>query len=399
MEKTNNIQSVLKEIAMVLVTHSTLDISLMEGTPGVVLFLNNYADYSKNENLNLKANQYYNDLIDKINNTEEPVSFTYCDGLVGFLSFCNHFESENGEDYTVNDSSTDEFLAEIMFDDLLKGEYDFLHNALGIFHYMVLKIQTSKTPEHKIILLSILKKALELLEDVAIKDADGYRWDHPVYNHPVYSNKPFFNMGLAHGLPGILLIISSAHLLNIDNTRTERMINQSLKFILNHKGLQSNNVSQFQTYITTESELPYNSRLAWCYGDLSISLAILKAGKALKSDKIIQQALKIALKTLERRSVEDTALIDAEFCHGTAGISHMYGIWYQEQSIKEFNDAQKYWLQETLGHARHPDGLAGFKTYIKDNAWGTDIGMMKGIAGIGLVLISSLTGKRNWDSF
>jgi lantibiotic biosynthesis protein len=52
-----------------------------------------------------------------------------------------------------------------------------------------------------------------------------------------------------------------------------------------------------------------------------------------------------------------------------------------------------------LNNAKHENGLAGYKDYdnVFQNAWIDSYDLLDGISGIGLVLLSQISGSWNWN--
>ena len=137
--------------------------------------------------------------------------------------------------------------------------------------------------------------------------------------------------------------------------------------------------------------------MAWCYGDLGIGIALLQVRKILEKKEYEKKGLEILLKSTQRRNYNETLVTDAGICHGSAGIALIFRRMYYEIGRKEFKEATQYWINQTLHFSRFEDGLAGYKTYIKDG-WKNDYSLLMGISGVGLVLLSYLENdKQDWD--
>ncbi len=81
--------------------------------------------------------------------------------------------------------------------------------------------------------------------------------------------------------------------------------------------------------------------------------------------------------------------MDACFCHGTSGIAHIFNRMWRETGMPECKDAAAYWIGQTLSLAKFEDGLAGYKTWQgTERGFQNEYGLLEGIAGIGLVLLS-----------
>ena len=149
--------------------------------------------------------------------------------------------------------------------------------------------------------------------------------------------------------------------------------------------------------MTETSEAVSKSRLAWCYGDLGIGLALWQAGKAVKNHVWKEKGLDILLQSTKRRALHETSVIDAGICHGSAGLVMIFRRLFFETQRDEFKDVILYWIDQTLNLSRFNDGLAGYKSFVK-NEWICDYSLLTGISGIGLTLLSYLfEDKQEWD--
>jgi len=156
--------------------------------------------------------------------------------------------------------------------------------------------------------------------------------------------------------------------------------------------------SFFPNYLLKNSSHPIlKSRLGWCYGDLGIGSALWQAGKTLSKIEWMNKGLEILLESTQRQSINENSVQDAGICHGSAGIAMVYRRMYLETSIDEFNEATKYWINQTLNFSYFSDGLAGYKTFEK-NGCKLDYSLLSGISGIGLVLLSYKENDlQTWD--
>ena len=143
----------------------------------------------------------------------------------------------------------------------------------------------------------------------------------------------------------------------------------------------------------------HSSRLAWCYGDLGISVALWHASQALGRKDWEQEAIDTILHASKRRGLVENGVVDAGLCHGTAGIAHIFNRMHGYTGLEELKEASNYWFAETLKMARFEDGLAGFKAWQgNERGWVNEPGLLEGIAGIGLALISAVSDiEPAWD--
>jgi hypothetical protein len=143
--------------------------------------------------------------------------------------------------------------------------------------------------------------------------------------------------------------------------KAKELIEKGVAFILNQKLPKDNFHSIYPSLALESTDKLYSSRLAWCYGDLGIGFALLHAGRVLQKNDWIDEAIQTFTHAALRRNLKQNGLVDASFCHGTAGVAHIFNRLYIDIGIKLFKDASDYWFEETLKMAKFNDGLVGYK--------------------------------------
>jgi hypothetical protein len=145
------------------------------------------------------------------------------------------------------------------------------------------------------------------------------------------------------------------------------------------------------------------SRVAWCYGDLGISLALLGAARRAGRPEWEGEALDIA-RRVAGRSPEHAGVADAALCHGTAGNAHLFNRLHHATGEVLFRDAALEWFQRTLAFHQAGQGMGGFFAYTPDledatrDPWAPVPGLLEGAAGIGLALLAALgSAEPVWD--
>jgi len=386
-------KATLESIGAYCLEYQDLSLSLMEGAPGIILFLDQYYEFTGVPAFCERRDYLLRGLIEKIDQSDQ-LSLTYCDGLVGFLTFMCILKEKG---YYNFDEELDEYLNGVMVENLLQGKFDILHGPLGILWYFIIRLRTGTGSDAgRQNIRQYLKNALALLEDAAVKNAMGYRWKSSMALNEHFKDKEVYNMGFAHGQPGVLAIASFACDLLPGDTVAERLVKESARFIVSRAAPQS--PVQFQAYYSPEVEFAYDSRLAWCYGDLSAAFAIHVAAHRLKDNTLAQLGEDLASRSVQRTTPGQTSIFDAELCHGAMGVSHLYGIFHERTNDPVYRTAQVHWLEHALTLSRPSQGIAGFRTHIREDEWGQDAGLLKGVAGIGLGIMSFLGLPRNWDS-
>ncbi len=368
---------------------------LLNGKIGEIFFL---YYYSLIDNSYKKiADELLEQLIDDISSNNTSCLHTYCGGLAG-LGIALLLLKENGFVDSAVDlfDDIDPFLSYKLEYEINLNHYDFLHGALGVGFYF-LKRNESGLPE--------LKKMLNYLEKSAIvdqekgelkwKSIDHYRMINKTPEAPY--NHADFNISLSHGMSSIVIFLAQLIRKDImENEKNIEMLNMAVNYILSQRLDHKKYGSYFPSHSIESDEVLGKSRLGWCYGDLGVAIALLQAGKVLNRGDLIDLSVEIMTFSALRRNLSENIIVDAGICHGSSGVSQIFFRMYKETGMKKFFDAYQYWQSVTLKLAYHPDGLAGYKAYgIRNNAWHNDSGILEGVAGIGLSMLSPL--NCSWD--
>ena len=273
-----------------------------------------------------------------------------------------------------------------------KGDYDYLHKALGIGLYFLSKKENKSSINIEYLLIK--------LERNAERDLNGLKWKS--FNQQ--ENKEVYNLSLSHGIASIITFISQIYKNSIAvNNRTNKLLCEAVSFLLACKSIVPNsyNGSFFPSYVSANDGINKSgSRLAWCYGDLGIGIALWQASQVLLNKEWAKIAIDVLLQTTLRQDPNKEHVIDAGFCHGSSGIAHIYNRMYQYTGNNAFKEAAIYWINDTLSKATFSNGLAGYKAWHlpEHGGWVNESGLLEGIAGIGLVLLSTICEiEPKWD--
>ncbi|HEU4727821.1 MAG TPA: lanthionine synthetase LanC family protein, partial [Kofleriaceae bacterium] len=154
---------------------------------------------------------------------------------------------------------------------------------------------------------------------------------------------------------------------------------------------------RFPAWLPTQPE--WTSRVAWCYGDLGVSVALLSAATATGRDDWREDAIELARESA-RRPPESSQVIDAGLCHGAAGVAHLFNRLAQATGDAELARAADAWFVRTLA-MRRDDAIAGFpRAQPKDGAagWEAVPDLLTGASGVALALHAAISAiEPAWD--
>jgi lantibiotic modifying enzyme len=214
---------------------------------------------------------------------------------------------------------------------------------------------------------------------------------------------PFFeagayDLGIAHGVSGILVFLALCAEADLERNRTARMAHALGRWILAHR-MPPGSPSVFPEAVAMSGE-KYPSRLAWCYGDLAVVTALLRAANACGLDELRGGAMD-ALAEAGRRQPAQSGVADGGLCHGAAGVAHMFRRLYYATGDERTGDAALRWYQFLLDMPYDESGLGGFATSWSEDGKHyaiRDPGLITGAAGIGLTLMSAVGNiEPAWD--
>src|SRR6185436_12774096 len=96
-----------------------------------------------------------------------------------------------------------------------------------------------------------------------------------------------------------------------------------------------------------EEIVPRPTRLAWCYGDPGVSAALMTAARHARKTAWETAALDIARKAAQRPA-DQSGVVDAGLCHGSAGLGHLFNRMHQATGDAALGDAARYWFRHAL---------------------------------------------------
>jgi lantibiotic modifying enzyme len=362
---------------------------LYSGAFGYLLFLFYYSKYSGKKKFVSFTEEYAEQLLDGLSGGIRR--HTYCDGLSGVLYLLIFLKENHFIDMDVSDVQLllDNYLVTMMRHDIIEGYYDFMHGALGVGLYFLKRGDA----------VEYIRELIDFLYETAEKDRTGqtFKWESSVMKNES-EHVPVYNLAMSHGMSSIIIFLSRIIKSGMTDDKITEMLTGAVNYILSQQKDFSKYGFCFPSYLPTDnSGSILRSRLAWCYGDLDVGIALLQAGKALHNTAWQKTGISVLLQSAKRLDLVENFVIDAEICHGSAGIAMIFRRMFLETNRNEFAEATRYWLNQTLNFSRFVDGPAGYKTF-QFKEWKSTCSLLDGIAGIGLVMVSCLFDDRqNWD--
>lgn len=383
-----NYSAILSKIHHCLLNYTTINLnpSLFAGIAGIALYQTLHTEsFDNNENSR--------QIIDCLSETlSDCLQYSFCMGLAGigwFYQFMNDEECfENDINVLLEDF--DLYLSTVLKLLMEKNDTDFLHGATGIAYYFYSR--SKDNPNVNAVLqgyVDALSKLVETEHGLVKLATTEHQTDKTIYN-----------ISLSHGMSAVVSIL--ARIYTIEALRTEQvkqLIEGMVNYILAQEIDKDKHGSFFPNWAIESTDSIYGSRLAWCYGDLGISATLYQVGQIMNRKDWMDKALEVLVyAATKRRDLQNNLVKDACICHGTSGIGQIfYRMWWNTK-MPEFKDAADYWFNETLKMSKFEDGLAGYKVWHAKDGFVNEVGLLEGIAGIGLALTSyAYEMEPRWD--
>lgn len=285
---------------------------------------------------------------------------------------------------------------------LLDGPAETLHYELiaGLAGYGMYLVERLPHPEAE----ALLGRIVDRLEKSMEETPEGLTWHTELQWIPEWQRESLprgcYNLGVAHGVPGVLGFLAEARRAGISDPRIPRLADGLVRWMFANR-LPAGGETVFPSMVVPGEE-PEPTRTAWCYGDLGIAAVLLSAARSFDRADWAEEALELA-RLAARRPLENIKAIDAGLCHGAAGNAHIFLRLHQATGDPEIRDAALFWLRRTLAMRQPGQGCGGYQAWTSEglpgtSRWTAESGFLVGSAGIGLALLGAVSEiEPSWD--
>jgi lantibiotic biosynthesis protein len=283
--------------------------------------------------------------------------------------------------------------------DRWSAPYDLIVGLTGLGVYA---LQRHPRP----VAIECLRRVVERLHECAQHDEHGlYWWTPPAEILDQESRMQYpsgrADLGVAHGVAGAVALLGCICGAGVEQATARPLLEGAVSWLLAHS-VPTEAGPTFPVWVAPAFQ-PSPARCAWCYGDPGIAAALLLAARGVGAAGWEQTAVALACRAAEQPASE-TGIVNANFCHGAAGLAHLYNRMYQAIGEPKLGRAALYWLERTLGFYRRARDAGG--TWVRGNwdpgrrelwTW-TGIELVEGAAGVALVLLAAATSvEPTWD--
>jgi lantibiotic modifying enzyme len=276
--------------------------------------------------------------------------------------------------------------------------YDLVEGLTG---YGVYALQRYPRP----VAFECLRRVVQLLRERAEHDDDGlFWWTPPAEIHEEWRKQypsGRADLGVAHGVAGAIAVLGGICGAGVELATARPLLDGAVRWLL-AQSVPTEAALTFPLWVAPDFE-PSPTRCAWCYGDPGIAAALFLAARGVGDAEWEHAAVALACRSAERPASE-TGVVNAGFCHGAAGLAHIYNRLYQATGEPKLARAAVYWLERTLDfyHLARENGsswVQGSWDAAQKERWTwTGIELVEGAAGVALVLLAAATSVEPlWD--
>lgn len=136
----------------------------------------------------------------------------------------------------------------------------------------------------------------------------------------------YYNLGVAHGIPGVLHFLCQVARIGIDLDAVSRLLDGTLAWFLRQSGSDKERL-RFKSWVSSDGRSS-DARPVWCYGDLGVAAVLVQVAQTTENDALNRSVQEI-LESCLRWPFESYRVQDGGLCHGAIGVAHMYNRIYQ----------------------------------------------------------------------
>ena len=304
----------------------------------------------------------------------EPLTSSLYSGFTGIAWAAETVDRLLGAEGEDRNGDIDEALTSLLRRYPDQAPYDLVHGLTGLGVYALARWPRPAAAQ-------CLLGVVEQLARRARHDRDGvYWWTPPTWKGPQRERyQPGgVDLGVAHGMAGVIPFLARVHRVGLAQQTVRPLLDGAVRWLLAHM-VDTVSGPTVPCFVADDIE-PGPARSAWCYGDPGVAVALLLAARDVGEPAWEAVATALAMGAANRPP-DQSGVVDAGLCHGSAGLAHLFNRMYQMTSEPVLADAARFWVERTLEEpaCKGP-------------------GLLEGAAGVALALeAASTTAEPVWD--
>jgi len=376
------IEEIFKQLDLVIESSKIPDHdSVLTGVTGFALYQFYCGKVLENESKLEKGGELLGSIFSRLSSGNTTLTgHSLASGISGLCLVLSILVEDECIDFDIeeNVSNYDDYLVNRSRDELANKNVDFLHQSLGVVYYFTTRKLTDKVR-------GILENYVYDIINASIHDESGTRF----LNSSGPRSGTSYDLSIAHGLAGVLLILMKIYDLGIMQEEIKSFVLGGVKYMLKfyiENPDPNKQQSMFALGVNREGEVAqYSNMLAWCYGDMNQLALLLVVSRTFKMNDW-DDIIKNATKRLCSRTVEESLIRDSHFCHGASGVCYLFQYLFDISGNDDFLVAKKTWLYTTLEQLS--------KDLKENNYKNKETQFLEGLVGVGFVLLSEIATER-----
>ncbi len=203
------------------------------------------------------------------------------------------------------------------------------------------------------------------------------------------------DLGVAHGVAGVIPFLARASALGAGSPSARALADDAVRWLLAQA--VPGDAGPTIPYFIADGAPRLPARSAWCYGDPGVAAALLVAAEDACEPFWVEEATALGVRAAARPP-HLSGVVDAGFCHGSAGLAHLFNRMFQLTGEARLAEAARFWLERTLDLCAPgaPEPLP-WVSEAGQPPW-SGLGLLEGAAGVALVLLAASTAAEPvWD--
>jgi len=279
-----------------------------------------------------------------------------------------------------------------------RGPYDLIHGLVGMGVYFIERLPRSAAEKALVQIVDHLERLCEV-------DGRSCTWrtrsEQLMGWQRVHHANGYYNLGVAHGVPGVIQFLDNLAALGIEYRRCRQLAEGATRWLLEHARKRADG-TWFGTWITPLGEMP-PARFAWCYGDLGI-VGTLSQFADRGENPAFEECLDDILDQCLKRDAGQVNIEDSPFCHGAIGAAHIFNRIYQRTGDSRCRERALHWIEIALRMRQPGNGIGGVLAVQPNLSVGGESlhvanpSLLDGAIGVALVLLAAVSPTEpEWD--
>lgn len=281
----------------------------------------------------------------------------------------------------------DRLVARLVSQPRWPGHFDLVTGLAGLGTYALERLPRASAN-------ATLEDVVRHLAALAEQDGRGLTWrTTPGRYAPRSDLYPggHYDLGMAHGVAGLVAFLAAATSAGV--AAAKPLLDGAASWLAVQGVLRSGDKGRFPGVLAPDGTAS-PARMAWCYGDPGVAVALLAAGEALGDGALVGLAGDVARGCVGR--VESSGVVEAGLCHGAAGLGHIFNRIGQALGDEALLDLARFWFGYALDLRGAADGVAGFPGDPTDPAGRASASFLQGVAGTGVALLAAALPVPPW---